>query len=195
MSASRRITEIINESIDVKRLLIDKCLKEIESGYEMLSQALSCGNKLLIFGNGGSAADSQHFACEIVGRCVRETPAQPAIALTADSMFLTAAANDYGFDWVFARQIQGHGREGDLAVGISTSGNSPNVLKAFEIARGMKIKTIGLLGRDGGKAKGVIDLAIVVPSDMTPRIQEMHITIIHAWCQMLEELRDSNRPD
>jgi len=187
MSALNRITEIINESIDSKKLLIDKCSNEIESGYRMLHETLSNGNKLLIFGNGGSAADSQHFASEIVGRCVQETPARPAIALTADPMFLTAAANDYGFDWVFARQIQAYGCPNDLAIGVSTSGNSPNILRAFEIAKSLNLKTLALLGRDGGKAKSLVDLPLIVPSSSTPRIQEMHITIIHIWCQLLEE--------
>lgn len=163
------------------------CSDEILAGYKMLDEALRNGNKLLIFGNGGSAADSQHFASEIVGKCSMDSPAQPAIALTSDSMFLTAAANDFGFDMIFARQIQAYGQKGDLAIGISTSGNSPNILKAFEIAKIPGLKTIGLLGKDGGKARNLVDLAVIVPSDATPRIQEMHITIIHAWCQLLEE--------
>ena len=188
MAGSRRIKEILNESIEAKKLLLEKCSKEIELGYDMISKTLKRGNKLLIFGNGGSAADSQHFASEIVGRCVRETPPQPAMALTSDPVFLTACANDYGFEWIFARQIKAYGKKGDLAIGISTSGNSRNVLTAFGAAKGLEIKTLALLGRDGGKARDCVDLALVVPSNVTPRIQEMHITIIHAWCQLLEEV-------
>jgi D-sedoheptulose 7-phosphate isomerase len=187
MAISERIESILRESIDAKRLLLQKQLEDIEKGYGWIHNTLANGNKLLIFGNGGSAADSQHFASEIVGRCVTETSARPAIALTADPMFLTAAANDYGFEWVFARQIEAYGVKGDLAIGISTSGNSPNVLKAFEIAKSKGLATLALLGRDGGKAKAMVDMAVVVPSIVTPRIQEMHITIIHIWCQMLEE--------
>ena len=182
-----RINEIINESIDSKRMLLAKCIPDIVNGFELIYDTLNKGNKLLVFGNGGSAADSQHFASEIVGRCVQDSPALPAIALTADPMFLTAAANDYGFERVFSRQIEAYGRNGDLAIGISTSGNSPNVLVAFEAAKMAGIRTIALLGRDGGRAKNIVDLALVVPSDVTPRIQEMHITVIHAWCQLLEE--------
>jgi len=182
-----RISEIFNDSIDLKRRVLSECADTILAGYEMISQTLTNGGKLLIFGNGGSAADAQHFACEIVGRCVKESPPYPAIALTADSMFLTASANDYGFENVFARQIEAHGKNDDLAIGITTSGNSPNVLKAFEVARKMGLKSIGLLGRDGGMAKELVDLALIIPSDITPRIQEMHITIIHTWCQLLEE--------
>jgi len=187
MIVSARIVDILNESIEAKRILLEKRIVDIERVYGMIYRTLAKGNKLLIFGNGGSAADSQHFASEIVGRCVTEVAARPAISLTADPMFLTAAANDYGFDWVFARQIEAYGAKGDLAIGISTSGNSPNVLKAFEVAKSRGMSTMALLGRDGGKAKDIVDMSVIVPSNVTPRIQEMHITIIHVWCQMLEE--------
>lgn len=187
MNADKRIIEILDESIHLKKRVKDECLDQIIRGFEMISDTLSKGGKLLIFGNGGSAADSQHFACEIVGRCVIDSPAQPAIALAADSAFLTAGANDFGFENVFSRQIEAFGKENDLAIGISTSGKSPNVLKAFETAKQMGIATIGLLGSGGGEASGKVGLAVIVPSDVTPRIQEMHITIIHIWCQLLEE--------
>lgn len=187
MNAEIRINEIFDESVNLKKRVKAECFDQIRRGAEMISSTLSNGGKLLIFGNGGSASDSSHFACEIVGRCVGDSPAQPAIALTADSAFLTAGANDFGFENVFARQIEAFGKENDLAIGISTSGNSPNVLNAFTTAGKMGIATIGLLGADGGKAVGMVDLALIVPSDVTPRIQEMHITIIHIWCQINDE--------
>lgn len=187
MKSRERILEILRESVETKKTLMETKGDDIDRGYQLIYETLSAGNKLLIFGNGGSAADSQHFASEIVGRCVSEVKARPAIALTADPMFLTAAANDYGFDWIFARQIEAYGEKGDLAIGISTSGNSPNVLKAFEVAKSRGLVTMALLGRDGGKAKELADVSVIVPSYVTPRIQEMHITIIHIWCQMLEE--------
>ena len=187
MRASSRINELIKESISVKEKTLDFCLDNILTGYEMIKGSLTSGNKLLIFGNGGSASDSSHFASEIVGRCVHTSPAQPAIALSADSSFITAWSNDFGFEEIYSRQIEAFAQQGDLAIGISTSGNSPNIVRAFEKAKEIGIRTIGLLGRDGGKALELADLSIVVPSDSTPRIQEMHITIIHIWCQLLEE--------
>lgn len=182
-----RIREIINESINAKKKLIDECSEPVIRAYKILYETLNNDGKLLIFGNGGSAADSQHFASEIVGRCSLDSPAKPAIALTADPMFITAAANDFGFDQIFARQIIAYGKPGDLAIGISTSGNSLNVLEAFKVARELGLKTIAILGKDGGMAKDLVDIPLIVPSNSTPRIQEMHITVIHAWCQMLEE--------
>jgi D-sedoheptulose 7-phosphate isomerase len=187
MRESSRISELIKESISVKEKTLDFCLDNILTGYEMIKGSLASGNKLLIFGNGGSASDSSHFASEIVGRCVHNSPAQPAIALSADTAFLTACANDFGFEEIYSRQVEAFAQQGDLAIGISTSGNSPNIIRAFEKAKEEGIRTIGLLGRDGGRASELADLSIVVPSDSTPRIQEVHITIIHTWCQLLEE--------
>ena len=191
MNTQDRIHKIFNESINLKTRVDAGCTDQIMRGFEMISETLVSGNKLLIFGNGGSAADAQHFACEIVGRCVTESPALPAIALTADSAILTAVSNDYGFESVFSRQIEAHAKQGDLAIGISTSGNSSNICRAFETAGKKGVRTLGLLGNDGGKALEMVDLAVVVPSDVTPRIQEMHITIIHIWCQLLEEQMSS----
>lgn len=153
----------------------------------MLADALGAGNKLLVLGNGGSAADAQHFAAEIIGRFKLERAALPAIALTTDSSVLTAIGNDYGFDVVFSRQVEGLGRSGDVVFGISTSGNSANVFAALAKGRELGCRTIALLGRDGGSIKSVADLALIVPSTDTPRIQEGHLTIIHIICDLLEK--------
>lgn len=147
---------------------------------------LKNGNKILICGNGGSAADAQHFAAELTGRYKSERISLPAIALTTDTSALTAIGNDYGYDEVFARQLSGVGNSGDLLIGISTSGNSKNVLKAFEIAKQKGIKTIGLSGRDGGVMNELCDINVVVPSNDTARIQEMHILIIHTICAAVD---------
>lgn len=160
---------------------------EIAAAVVMLQDALGAGNKLLVMGNGGSAADAQHFAAEIIGRFKMERSALPAIALTTDSSVLTAIGNDYGFDKVFSRQVEGLGLPGDVVFGISTSGNSPNVLAALSEAQLLGCKTIALLGCGGGAIKTVADIAIIVPSGDTPRIQEAHATIIHIICDLLEK--------
>jgi D-sedoheptulose 7-phosphate isomerase len=153
----------------------------------LLSDTLNRGNKLLVMGNGGSAADSQHFVAEIVGRFKMERRALPAIALSTDTSILTAIGNDYGFDSVFSRQVEALAASGDIVVGISTSGNSPNVLKALNTAKTRGCRTIGLLGKDGGNIRAACDLALVVASTDTPRIQEGHITIIHIVCDLVEK--------
>ena len=158
----------------------------IASMASMLVEAFNNGNKLLAMGNGGSAADAQHFVAEMVGRFKLERAALPAIALSTDTSILTAIGNDYGFDAVFSRQVEAHAVAGDVALGISTSGNSPNVLKALQLARDRGCRTIGLLGKDGGSIKLACDLALVIPSSDTPRIQEGHITIIHIVCDLVE---------
>lgn len=154
---------------------------------EIISDALKKGNKILICGNGGSAADSQHFAAELSGRYKKERKALAGIALTTDTSALTAIGNDYGFEFIFSRQVEALGREGDVLVGISTSGKSPNVLEAFKKARELKIRTIGLSGKGGGKMNELGDFNLVVPSDDTARIQEIHILIIHCLCQVIDE--------
>lgn len=154
---------------------------------ETIIKALASGRKLLIMGNGGSAADAQHLAAEIIGRFKLERPALPAIALTTDSSILTAIGNDYGFDAVFTRQVEGLAAEGDVVIGISTSGNSPNVLAALIKAKELGCGTIALLGRDGGSIKGAADIPVIIPSNDTPRIQEGHITIIHIVCDLVEQ--------
>jgi D-sedoheptulose 7-phosphate isomerase len=145
------------------------------------------GGKLLVMGNGGSAADAQHFVAEIVGRFKMERPGLPAVALSTDTSILTAIGNDYGFEKVFRRQVEALAVAGDLVIGISTSGNSPNVQSALELAREKGCNTAALLGKDGGSIKGVCDLALIVPCNDTPRVQEGHITIIHIVCDLLEK--------
>lgn len=148
--------------------------------------ALRQGRKVLVFGNGGSAADAQHFVAELVGRYQVERRAWPAIALSTDTSVLTALGNDYGFDRVFARQIEAHGQAGDVAVGITTSGQSPNVLRALETANARGLVTIALTGR-GGEAGALAAIHLDVDDDRTPRIQEVHITLLHILCELVEE--------
>jgi D-sedoheptulose 7-phosphate isomerase len=154
---------------------------------EAISNALKCGNKVLIMGNGGSAADSQHFAAELVGRYLVERRGLPAIALTTDTSILTAVGNDYGFDHIFSRQVQALAEVGDIVIGLSTSGHSKNVLKAFHSADKIGCKTIGLLGRDGGAIRDAANLALVIEENETPYIQEAHGAILHLICALVEE--------
>jgi D-sedoheptulose 7-phosphate isomerase len=158
----------------------------LQSG-KALSAVLRAGNKIMFCGNGGSAADSQHLAAELTGRFLKDRRPLAAMALSTDSSALTCIANDYQFADVFVRQVQGLGRAGDAIVGISTSGNSENVVRAFEFARGAGIMTIGMLGRDGGLLRKLSDVAIVVPSNTTARIQEAHILIGHTLCGLIED--------
>ena len=160
----------------------------IARAAEWIAEAYRSGGKALLFGNGGSASDAQHIAAEFTGRLRRDRPALPAIALTANTSDLTAIANDYGFEQVFSRLIEAHGEEGDVAIAISTSGNSPNLLAAVDEARARRLRTIALLGRGGGKLVDRVDLALVVPSDDTQRIQESHITLAHAITEVVELL-------
>jgi len=185
--APARVRAILHESMAVKQALADGAAETVARAAELCTAGLQGGGKILLFGNGGSASDAQHIAGELTGRLSRERPALPAIALTANSSDLTAIGNDYGFDHVFTRLIQAHGREGDVAVAISTSGNSPNVLAAVKEARERGLTTIGLIGKDGGKLAPLVDCAIVVPSNDTQRIQESHITIGHALCELVDE--------
>ncbi len=169
------------------------CLQQLKSNSGVIEKTgallLNCllgGGKLLVCGNGGSAGDAQHFAAEIIGRFQRERRAYPAVALTTDSSILTAVGNDYGYAEVFARQVEGLGRPGDMLVGISTSGDSSNVLRAVECARAMNMKSVGLLGKDGGALRSRVDQAIVVDDRVTARIQEAHIFILHYWAWQIE---------
>lgn len=156
-----------------------------EAGVRM-AENIGRGARILICGNGGSAADAQHFAAELVGRFERERTAWPCIALTTDSSILTAIGNDYGFESIFARQVEGLGRTGDILIGLSTSGRSSNVLRAVTAAKAGGLQTIGLLGRDGGDLARAVDTAVVVPGLVTARIQEAHIFILHVWAKMIE---------
>ncbi len=154
---------------------------------DLIADALGKGHKLLVMGNGGSAADAQHFAAEIVGRFKLERRALPAIALTTDTSILTAIGNDYGFDQIFRRQVEAFAGAGDVVVGISTSGSSNNVYGALLLARERGCHTVGLLGRDGGTIAGIVDVPLTIPSHDTPHIQEAHITIIHLVCDLVEK--------
>lgn len=180
------ISTIVADSIETKRRFFDAHSSEVERAAEMISATLRLGGKLLIFGNGGSAADAQHIAGELVNRFLQERKALPAIALSTDGGVLTCIANDTGFENVFARQIEALGREGDVCVAISTSGQSENIVLACEEARSQGIKVIGLLGRGGGKVAPLCDLALIVPSDDTQRIQETHNLIGHILCELIE---------
>lgn len=162
------------------------CADTVRKVGEAMVAVLASGHKLLICGNGGSAADAQHFAAEIIGRFETQRAALPAIALTTDSSILTAVGNDYGFDEVFARQVAGLGNKGDLLVAISTSGRSPNVLKAIAAARTRQMSIAGLTGHDGGDMPRLCDQCVVIPHPQTARIQEMHILTIHIWCAMID---------
>jgi D-sedoheptulose 7-phosphate isomerase len=182
-----RIAAQIQESIEVKQHVIDDHIADLSDAAEILIGALRRGNRVLFFGNGGSAADSQHIAAELIGRFRRERDALPAIALTTDTSILTALANDYSYEVVFSRQVEALGREGDVAVGISTSGNSSNVLAALQTATARGMSTIGLTGNSGGAMKDLVDVCFCVPSTSTSHIQETHITVAHALCELIEQ--------
>ncbi|GFE58987.1 D-sedoheptulose 7-phosphate isomerase [Geobacter sp. AOG1] len=182
----REIKAQLQSHCQVMELVETRLTERLAAAVDLVATALAGGNKLLVMGNGGSAGDAQHLAAEIVGRFKLERRALPAIALTTDTSILTAIGNDYGFDQVFRRQVEALAAPGDVVVGISTSGNSPNVLTALTLAREMGCRTIGLLGRDGGTIGPVVDLELTMPSQDTPRIQEGHITMIHILCDLVE---------
>lgn len=184
------ITKRIQESIATKKALLDnnELLTVVEAlAYEIVS-TLKTGHKIVICGNGGSASDALHFAGEIVGRFQKERTAWPAVVLNSDVASMTAIANDYGYDEVFARQAQGHCNPGDILIGISTSGNSENVLKAVGAAKSKGCKTGALLGKDGGRIKDIADYSVIIPCSVTARVQECHILLIHIICEIVEEM-------
>lgn len=160
---------------------------QIAAVADLLADALSNGKKLLVMGNGGSAADAQHFVAEMVGRFKMERRALPAVALTTDTSIITAIGNDYGFEDIFSRQVEGLALPGDVVIGISTSGSSKNVYKALLLADELGCRTIGILGKDGGTIAEIVDVHLTVKSDDTPRVQEGHITIIHILCDLIEK--------
>lgn len=176
------------ESLKVREMLTsdESVLRGISEVSDLVFKAYASGGKVLIAGNGGSAADAQHIAAEFVSRFFYDRPGLPAIALTTDTSMLTAIGNDYGFDNLFSRQVEAQGREGDIFIGISTSGNSTNILKASEAAKAANLKTVGLCG-SGGELPSRVDVSIQVPSDCTPFIQECHIVIGHIICGYVEE--------
>ena len=178
------------ESIDTKTKILNdgNLVSAIERLSTDIAATIKNGGKLVLCGNGGSASDALHFAGEIIGRFQKERKAWPAVVLNADVATMTAIGNDYGFDEVFARQAEAHVRPGDIFIGISTSGNSGNIIEAVLKAKELGGKTMVFSGRDGGKLKELADVSIIVPSDVTPRIQECHITIIHILCELVEEL-------
>ena len=180
------IPKRFKESAEVKSRFLKENLSRLLETIRLVSQAFEAGNKLFFFGNGGSAADAQHFAAEFVNRYIMDRPPLPAIALTTDTSILTSVSNDLAFDEIFAHQLRALGKEGDVAIGISTSGNSSNVIKAFETARRMGLKTVALTGNDGGALANLADICLVVPSKSTPRIQETHILVGHILCEMVE---------
>jgi D-sedoheptulose 7-phosphate isomerase len=177
----------IQSSIEVHSRLLEACLPALSAAAEALVAAYRSGHKAIFFGNGGSAADAQHLAAEFVGRYLLERPPLPALALHANTSSVTAIANDYGYDQVFARQLQALAVPGDVAVGISTSGNSRSVLEALAVARKMGVATIGLTGASGGRMRDTVDVLIAAPSSETPRIQECHILVGHALCDAVEQ--------
>jgi len=176
----------ISEHVDCFQAL-KRMAPEILRTAKALTTTIASGNKILICGNGGSAADAQHFAAELVGRFERERPSYPAIALTTDSSTVTAIGNDYGFERVFSRQVEGLGRKGDMLIAISTSGNSPNIHEAVRKAASMGMQTIGLLGRDGGGIAREVCYPVIVPHARTARIQEAHSFILHFWACCVDE--------
>jgi len=181
------IRESVEQSIALKKSFFDANQELIAALAREITRALSGGGKVLLFGNGGSAADAQHIAAELVGRFRRDRQPLAAVALTTDSSILTALANDYGYEQVFARQVRALGRPGDIAIGISTSGNSPNVLEAIAAARELGLVTAALTGRDGGQLGTAVRFHLNVPHELTERVQEVHIMIGHILCQLVEE--------
>jgi D-sedoheptulose 7-phosphate isomerase len=160
---------------------------DVVDAVDIISASLSVGGLLMLAGNGGSAADAQHIAAELTGRFLRDRRALRALALHGNSSAVTAIGNDYGYEHVFARELSAHARPGDVLMALSTSGNSPNILRAIDVARDHGVKVIGLTGGSGGRMRAACDLCVRAPSDRTPRIQEMHITIGHVICELLEE--------
>jgi len=183
------ISDSLTESSETKLKILETCTGDIEKAVDLLVDAYKKGKKLLLCGNGGSAADCQHIATELMIRLSHhiQRPALPAIALTTDTSNLTAGGNDIGYENVFARNVEGLGNDGDILLAISTSGNSPNVIKAVEMAHSKGIKVIAFLGGSGGKLKSRVDVSVVIPSANTQRIQEGHITVAHIICELTEE--------
>lgn len=188
MQVHEQIKSHLLSSAKVKEQVAENCLDDIEHVISKIVTAFKSGNKLLICGNGGSAADAQHLAAEFVIRLSHdiERPALPAIALTTDTSQLTAGGNDIGFEKVFSRQVEAYGKPEDILLGISTSGNSKNIIRAFIMAKEKKMSTIGLLGGSGGKLKNLCDVSVIIPSKNVQHIQEAHITVEHIFCEWVE---------
>ena len=181
------VKDIIKESIKVKEAVLRTMSKDIKTVAGMIAASLKKGGKLIVFGNGGSAADAQHIAAELIGRFKLERQALAACSLTTNTSIITSIANDYGYEEIFSRQIEGIASENDIVMGISTSGNARNVITGIVEAKKMGIKTVALTGSGGGELAAIADIALIVPSDNTPRIQESHITIGHILCELIEQ--------
>jgi D-sedoheptulose 7-phosphate isomerase len=190
-----QIISKLRESAELKLRFAKESIKEIAEATNIIHKSLKAGGKILIFGNGGSAADAQHIAAEFVNRYQRERKALPAIALTTDSSILTSVGNDISFDNIFVRQIEALGRKTDVAWGISTSSKSANIIKALEFAKSEGLKTIGFTGGDVGKISKIVDCCINVPSTSTPRVQELHITVAHIICELIEDAVCNNKKE
>ncbi|MHB1286008.1 MAG: D-sedoheptulose-7-phosphate isomerase [Leptospirales bacterium] len=184
---SNRVQFLFTESIAAKQEFVRESLPRIIQAAQWMTEVLRSGNKILIFGNGGSSTDSMHIAGELVSRFYKNRAGLPAMALGTNIATLTSIANDFSYDDIFSREVEAYGREGDLAIGISTSGNSRNVLSGISKAREKGLRTMALTGGTGGQIKDKVDLALVVPSKLTPRIQECHITVGHILCELVEE--------
>jgi D-sedoheptulose 7-phosphate isomerase len=189
---AQAVVEILREASRLHEQAATESAQAVVAAVDTLQSAFGSGAKVLIFGNGGSAADAQHFACELVGRFLRERRALAAMALTSDSSAVTAIANDYGFERVFARQIEALGRPGDVAIGISTSGASANVLAGLQLAKSRGMKTVAFTGGSGGPIGAAADVHVNVPHELTPRVQEVHRTLIHAVCDLIERQLAAN---
>jgi D-sedoheptulose 7-phosphate isomerase len=183
------IIDRINKNIEIKQNILKNIdlIEKINIVAKMIIKACKENKKVILFGNGGSAADAQHLAAELVNKFYLDRKSLPAIALTVNTSILTAIGNDYSFDQIFSKQLEGIGAEGDIAIGISTSGNSKNVIEGLKFAKEKKLYTIGFTGKNGGKINNIVDICINVPSDDTPRIQEVHIMIGHIICEIVEK--------
>jgi len=188
------IVKIFKESSQLKEVFVNENLGRIVRVVEAVTGALKAGHKILLFGNGGSAADAQHIAGEFVNRFIIERPPLPAIALSTDTSVITSIGNDYDFSEIFSKQVRAIGQAGDVAWGISTSGSSPNVIKALDVAKKIGMITIGFTGRDGGDIARLVDYSLNVSSNSTPRVQEVHITVAHVICEMVD-FKLFQRPD
>ena len=188
-NTTQLVAELLRASIDLKQAMLtdSEFLDLVDETAQVCIRALVSGGKLILFGNGGSAADAQHIAAELVGRYLRERRALPAVALTTNTSNLTAIANDYSYDEVFSRQVEALGNRGDVAIGISTSGNSKNIVRGITAAKMKSMTTIGITGGTGGELRDLTDYCLCVPSSCTPRIQEAHIWLGHTLCEIIEQ--------
>jgi len=182
-----QIRHAFQDSISVKQAFVEQYADRIVAAAKVMITAFKKGHKVLLFGNGGSATDASHLAAEFVNRFQRDREGLPALALTCDQSVITSISNDYDYQEIFSRQLRALGRKGDVAIGISTSGNSPNVLRAIEAAKPLGLVTIGFTGKDGGKLATMVGHAFIVPSTLTSRIQETHITLGHVLCELVED--------